>query len=401
MTDPQNRLASRKPATVGLLLTLTLLGVFPIDVVLPSFPALSEHFGRSSSDIALSVSLYAVGIALSQLLVGPLSDAMGRKNLLLIGISVSAVGATGCVLADGYWSFLFFRVVQALGCGCFVLSQALIQDLFTGREQQRLRIFLVTCGGIFISVSPLAGTGLQSWMGWRGSFLVFVALAVGVFVGASLLLKPSPAGHPRRHLDFIASYRKVCGDFSFMAYWLTSALAFSCHFSFIVISPLVLIDQLQLSPEAFSWALLGYGLAYIGGGAVATVLSNRIDPQTQIITGLGLILAAGILMLGLSSQLGLSVATLLLPMIVCTAGTTIARAAAHTLAMNRFPEQAGTSASAGSVLIFIVGGLTSATISLTPLDMQVTLALCLMLLSLLGLGLNTLVRQRNSGLLVG
>ncbi|ROM69043.1 multidrug transporter CflA [Pseudomonas brassicacearum] len=401
MADTQDLPGTRKPATVGLLLTLTLLGVFPIDVVLPSFPALSEHFQRPSSDIALSVSLFAIGIALSQLLIGPLSDAMGRKNLLLIGISVSAVGATGCVLADGYWSFLFFRVVQALGCGCFVLSQALIQDLFTGGEQQRLRIFLVTCGGIFISVSPLAGTGLQSWMGWRGSFLVFVALAVGVFVGASLLLKPSPAGRPRKRLDFIASYRKVCGDFSFMAYWLTSALAFSCHFSFIVISPLVLIDQLQLSPEAFSWALLGYGLAYIGGGAVATVLSNRIDPQTQIITGLGLILVAGALMLGLSSQLGLSVTTLLLPMIVCTAGTTIARAAAHTLAMNRFPGQAGTSASAGSVLIFIVGGLTSAAISLTPLDMQITLALCLMLLSLLGLLLNTLVRHRHRGLLAG
>ncbi|MFL6532130.1 MAG: MFS transporter, partial [Pseudomonas sp.] len=270
MTDPQNRLAARKPATVGLLLTLTLLGVFPIDVVLPSFPALSEHFERPSSDIALSVSLFAVGIALSQLLVGPLSDVMGRKKLLLIGITVSAAGATGCVLADGYWSFLLSRIVQALGCGFFVLSQALIQDLFTGQEQQRLRIFLVTCGGIFISVSPLAGTGLQSWMGWRGSFLVFIALAIGAFIGASRLLQRSVAGSPPRRLDFIAAYRKVCCDFNFMAYWLTSALAFACHFSFIVISPLVLIDQLHLSPEAFSLALLGYGLAYIGGGAVAS-----------------------------------------------------------------------------------------------------------------------------------
>lgn len=401
MTDPQNRLAARKPATVGLLLTLTLLGVFPIDVVLPSFPALSEHFERPSSDIALSVSLFAVGIALSQLLVGPLSDVMGRKNLLLIGITVSAVGAAGCVVADGYWSFLGFRIVQALGCGFFVLSQALIQDLFTGQEQQRLRIFLVTCGGIFISVSPLAGTGLQSWMGWRGSFLVFIALAIAAFITASRLLQHPAAGNPPKRLDFIAAYGKVCGDFSFMAYWLTSALAFSCHFSFIVISPLVLIDQLHLSPEAFSLALLGYGLAYIGGGAVASVLSHRIDPQAQIIVGLGLILAAGLLMLGLANHLGLSVTTLLLPMIVCTTGTTIARAAAHTQAMNRFPGQAGTSASAGSVLIFIVGGLTSAVISLTPLDLQLALALCLILLSLLGLALNALVRLRDRVLLAG
>ncbi|MEN2395551.1 MFS transporter [Pseudomonas halotolerans] len=400
MTDTQD-LATRKAATVGLLLTLTLLGVFPIDVVLPSFPAMSEHFERPSSDIALSISLFAVGIAVSQLLVGPLSDAMGRKNLLLIGIIVSAIGATGCVVANDYWSFLLFRVIQALGCGCFVLSQALIQDLFTGQEQQRLRIFLVTCGGVFISISPLAGTGLQSWMGWHGSFLVFIALAVSVFLSASFLLKPLPTDSQPRRPHFIASYRKVCSDFAFMAYWLTSALAFSCHFSFIVISPLVLIDQLQLSPEAFALSMLGYGLAYIGGGAVATVLSNRIDPQTQILTGLGLILTAGVLMLGLSSHRGLSITTLLLPMIVCTAGTTIARAAAHTRAMNIFPEQAGTSASAGSVLIFIVGGLTSAVLSLTRLDLQTTLALCLILLSLLGLALNGLLRHRHRELLTG
>jgi DHA1 family bicyclomycin/chloramphenicol resistance-like MFS transporter len=158
---------------------------------------------------------------------------------------------------------------------------------------------------------------------------------------------------------------------------------------------------LHLSPEAFSLVLLGYGLAYIGGGAVASVLSNRIDPQAQIVTGLGLILAAGLLMLGLANYLGLSITTLLAPMIVCTAGTTIARAAANNQAMTLFPAQAGTSASAGSVLIFIVGGLTSAVISLTPLDLQLALALCLILLSLLGLALNALVRQRDRGLLPG
>ncbi|MCJ8203266.1 MFS transporter [Pseudomonas sp. RGM2987] len=400
MADTRAFSHTRKPVTVGLLLTLTLLGVFPIDVVLPSFPALSEHFGRSSSDIALSVSLFAVGIAFSQLLVGPLSDAMGRKNLLLIGISVSALGAAGCVLAESFGGFLLFRVVQALGCGFFVLSQALIQDLFTGLEQQRLRIFLVTCGGVFISVSPWAGTGLQSWMGWPGSFLVFIILAIGAFLGACLFLH-HPAGCPPRPMSFIASYRKVCGDPGFMAYWLTSALAFSCHFSFIVISPLLLIDQLQLSPEAFSLVLLGYGLAYIGGGAVATLLGNRIESQTQIIVGLGLIFAAGMLMLGLACQFGLSVTTLLLPMLMCTVGTTIARAAAHTQAMNIFPAHAGTSASAGSVLIFIVGGLTSAAISLTPLDRQVTLALCLILLSFLGLMVNALVRHRYGTLPTG
>lgn len=401
MPDLSERPSIHKRAIVGLLSMLTLLGVFPIDVVLPSFPALSEHFRNSSSDIALSVSLFAVGIALSQLLIGPLCDALGRKKLLLIGIAVSAIGATGCVFTDNFWLFLLFRIIQALGCGCFVISQALIQDLFTGAQQQRLRIFLVTCGGIFISVSPLAGTGLQSWMGWRGSFIVFIVLAIGAFAGACLLLEGAVQGCRSRRMSLLASYRNVCGHFGFVAYWLTSAFAFSCHFSFIVISPLIFIEQLQLSQEAFSMTLLGYGLAYIGGGACATVLSNRIDSHAQIITGLGLILAAGLTMLVLFNILGLSITTVLLPMVVCTAGTTIARAAAHTQAMNIFPEQAGTSASAGSVLIFVTGGLTSAAISLSPFAMPLTLALCLIAFSLLGITLNALVRHRHRALMPG
>ncbi|WP_445571180.1 MFS transporter [Pseudomonas sp. E102] len=401
MADLSSRPSVDKPAIVGLLTMLTLLGVFPIDVVLPSFPALAGHFRNSSSDIALSVSLFAVGIALSQLLIGPLSDAMGRKTLLLVGIAVSVVGAAGCTLTDDFRLFLVFRIIQALGCGCFVLSQALVQDLFTGTQQQRLRIFLVTCGGVFISISPLAGTGLQGWMGWRGSFLVFIVLAIGAFAGACLLLEGPAQNCRSTRMNFFASYRRVCGHFSFMAYWLISALAFSCHFSFIVISPLIFIDQLQLSQQAFSVMLLGYGLAYIGGGAFATILDNRIDSHTQIITGLSLILTAGLSMLVLFYIIGLSITTVLLPMVVCTTGTTIARAAAHTRAMNTFAEQAGTSASAGSVLIFITGGLASAGISLSPLPLPFTLALCLIAFSLLGMTLNTLVRLRHRRLLPG
>lgn len=150
--------ATQKTSAIILLMTMTLLGVFPLDVILPSFPALAERFQTSSADIALSVSLFAIGLSFSLMLVGPLSDSLGRKKLLLGGMSVALVGAAGCVIASQYSWFLFFRVIQALGCGCFVLSQALVQDLFEGQEQERLRIAMVTASGIFISLSPLFGT---------------------------------------------------------------------------------------------------------------------------------------------------------------------------------------------------------------------------------------------------
>lgn len=226
----------QRRGAVSLLLTMVLLGVFPLDVLLPSFPAMAEHFRSSPADIALSISLFAVGIAFAQLLIGPLSDVIGRKGLLLAGMAVSMLGALGCTITSDYSLLLFFRLVQALGCGCFVLSQALVQDLFEGEERDRLRILMVTATGVFISVSPLAGTFLQASLGWRGSFWVFAALAAAVLIKAWRFLdngRPVASGSP---FKFFQAYRRVLGDRDFVGLWLISAFAFACHFSFIVIS---------------------------------------------------------------------------------------------------------------------------------------------------------------------
>ena len=103
-----------KPFLIALLMILTLLGVFPLDVVLPSFPALAEHFQTSTVDIARSISLFAIGFSCSLLWIGPLSDRIGRKKLLLASMTVAIVGAIGCITANNYSQFLLFRVVQAL-----------------------------------------------------------------------------------------------------------------------------------------------------------------------------------------------------------------------------------------------------------------------------------------------
>jgi Bcr/CflA subfamily drug resistance transporter len=390
----------KRRAAVILLMTMVLLGVFPLDVLLPSFPALAEHFQTTSADIAFSISLFAVGIALSQLLIGPLSDTIGRKGLLLAGMLVSIIGAAGCLLSTEYSWFLLFRVIQAIGCGCFVLTQALVQDLFEGKERDRLRILMVTASGIFISISPLAGTLLQQALDWPGSFVAFIALASAVFLKACFFLENQRPTNVMPQ-GIVQSYRLVYRDAGFLGYWLIAAIAFACHFSFIVISPLIFMDQLQLSPYEFSLTLLLYGLAYIIGGIVARLLGGRIAPNTQILTGLGLILFSGLVMLMLSTLLGLSTFTVLIPMIICTAGTTIARPIATSKAMEVFPDKAGTSAAAGNTLIFIFGGLISALINLSATDLQSTLALSFLLLSATGIGLNALITRRHRVLTAG
>ena len=387
--------ATRPGLAIVLLLSMVVLGVFPLDVVLPSFPALADFFDRTPGDIALSISLFAIGISLSQLLIGPLSDRFGRKSLLLAGMALSILGAAGCVLSTHYTGFLFFRCMQAVGCGCFVLSQALIQDLFIGKQRDQLRILMVTASGLAISLSPLAGTVLQDAFDWPGSFGVFIALGSIVWIMAWRHLRENPARKPSAH-GLLKAYAMVCRNPTFISYWLISAIAFACHFSFIVISPLLFLEQLHLSSYTYSLILLVYGAAYVGGGVLAHVLGKRISANWQIITGLLLIVLAGGVMWLLHRHAGLTVFNVLLPMIVCTTGITIARPIATSQAMDVFPDLAGTASSAGSALIFICGGVVSAWVNLSPASLQVTLAITFMALGLIALGLilSTSRRQR-------
>jgi DHA1 family bicyclomycin/chloramphenicol resistance-like MFS transporter len=394
MSEGNDAASVKRRATVTLLMTMTLLGVFPLDVVLPSFPDLGDYFQTSSSGISLSVSVFAISLALSVMLVGPLSDAWGRKKLLLGGIAIAAIGAVGCVFASDYRWFLAFRMVQAIGCGSFSLSQALIQDLFVGRERERIRIWMVTAGGVFISISPLLGTWLQSCLGWQGSFYVFMALAFVAWVGTYRLLKQIPPVRRAAHTGVFSAYWRLCSDVRFMGYWLISALAFACHFSFIVSSPIIFMERLALSPYEFAWALLLYGVAYVFGGVLASVLHRYLKANTQIIIGLGLIAVSGGLMLWLTRQFGLSTATVLISMLVCTIGTTIARPIVNSKAMSLHPENAGASTSVGAMLIFMFGGVISSVINLTPDNLTTTLALGFLMLSVAGLGVNAVINHK-------
>jgi len=375
-------------------MTMTLLAVFPLDVVLPSFPALSSHFHTTPSEIAESVSIFAIGLAVSLLLIGPLSDRFGRKRLLLAGIALSAIGAAGCLFAEDFAWFLGFRVVQAVGCGTLALSQALIQDLFAGRELERIRIWMTTAGGIFISSSPLMGTWLQLYGGWQASFYVFIALAIVVWLWSARLLGDSRSQHRPSSPGFFSGYWLLFSDIRFVGYWLISALAFACHFSFIVMSPLIFMEHLNLSAYQFAWALLLYGAAYVLGGVVASILHRTMASDRQINTGLALIAVSGAVMLWLGWQFGLSAATVLIPMLICTAGTTICRPIANSKAMSLYPQLAGTSTSAGSLLIFMCGGLISLVVNLASDNLSVALALCFLILSAIGLGLNALITPR-------
>jgi DHA1 family bicyclomycin/chloramphenicol resistance-like MFS transporter len=334
---------------------------------------LAQHFGVDAGYIAYSISLFAIGVAISQTIIGPLSDRVGRKRLLIAGLVVSVAGAVGCILTSSYEGFMAFRLLQAVGCGCFVLSQALVQDKFSGHQRNAMRILMTSASGLFISLSPLAGSVLQRYFGWAGSFQVFVVLAVVMLVLALKLLheKPiSPGG-----AGVLRSYQVLLEDRAFLVSSLFSCMAFACHFSFVVVSPLLLIEQLGLAEFAFSMVFLGYGLAYLIGGFIASWLNGRIAMHAQVGWGFALIGLAGLALCLVITLHDLGVFSLLLPLVLCTIGTTVVRPAATSHALGLHPERAGAAASLNNTMLFAFGGGASMLVASMRSSLPMSLAL--------------------------
>ncbi|WP_167362725.1 MFS transporter [Pandoraea faecigallinarum] len=366
--------------TSAIILTsaLTALSALPLDVMLPSFVSIANAYETSVDSIASLVGYFAITFSVAQLIVGPLSDQVGRRRVLLIGLLIAAFGAVGGALAQSYASHAMFRVVQAVGCSCFILAQAIIQDTFPGGTGLRARIFNVTFGGLCIAGSPLLGVTLQEHFGWQASFWLFAVISIGVLLHSARYLTDTPRTQHREPSDYAKLYWQLANHRAFLTYTLIGTIAFSCHFSFIILSPNLFFDILEFTSHDYAKVLLLYGGTYLLGGFLADRVAKRIAVQRQVQLGISMVGIASALMIALYFGLGDHAATAMVPMLVATLGTTLIRPAAATLAMALFENYAGTAAAASGAIRFFVAGTLSIGLSNIPLSKFLLLTLLLL-----------------------
>ena len=376
----------RQRASRFILITnISLISFFPLNILLPSFPALAEEFNTSTAEIALSTSLFTLVFAISQLITGPLSDKWGRKEVLLGCIVVSTLGSIGCVLATDYPGFLLFRAIQAIGCGFFVLGHALVEDLFEEQDRARVRIYYMTLSGSFVALSPLLGSWLQTTFDWQGSFYGFALMALGMFIHAQVILPSKAVSHQRTSVSVLRTLKSIAGNRDFIRYWWIAALVFACYFALISVTPLIFMDEFKLSEYQYALVLMVYGLAYFLGGIVASAVQKHISLTLQINIGLGLLGVAGALLALIINYEAMTTITLLIPMLISALAVTLVRPAAISAAMLLFSSSAGTAASAGNSIMFITAALSSAALAQTGDNLLITIAVSFIAFSLLGL----------------
>ena len=371
-----------------LITCISLISFFPINILLPSFPALSAHFDTPTADVALSISLFTLVFAISQLVAGPLSDKWGRKEVLVGCIGLSILGAIGCALAQDYLGFLLFRSVQAMGCGFFVLGHALVEDLFDEQDRARIRLYYMTLSGSFVALSPLIGSWLQTTFDWQGSFYGFALMALGMLIHALCLLPSKSASPHREPVSIIGTLKAVMRNKHFLRYWWIAALVFACYFALISVTPLIFMDALKLSEYQYALVLMVYGVAYLLGGVGASYLQKRIPLYRQINIGLALLTIAGGLLTLIVSMDAITTVTLLIPMLISALAVTLVRPAAISAAMLLFSNSAGTAASAGNSIMFLTAAVSSAALAQAGDHLLLTIALSFIVFSLWGLVTN-------------
>ncbi|WP_226475470.1 MFS transporter [Pseudomonas sp. MWU16-30323] len=374
-----------------LITCISLISFFPINILLPSFPALAARFDMPSADVALSISLFTLVFSISQLVAGPLSDKWGRKEVLLGCITLSILGAIGCALSTDYLSFLLFRSVQAMGCGFFVLGHALVEDLFEEQDRARVRLYYMTLSGSFVALSPLIGSWLQTTFDWQGSFYGFALMALGMLIHAFCLLPSKSASPHRTPVSIIGTLKDVATNRDFLRYWWIAALVFACYFALISVTPLIFMDSLKLSEYQYALVLMVYGVAYLLGGLAASYLQKRISLSRQINIGLGLLLIAGVLLMLIVGLGAITTITLLIPMLISALAVTLVRPAAISAAMLLFSSSAGTAASAGNSIMFITAAVSSAALAQAGANLLMTIAISFIVFSVWGVMTNARV----------
>ncbi|MFB3302908.1 MFS transporter [Pseudomonas sp. AMR01] len=367
-----------------LITCISLISFFPINILLPSFPALAARFDTPTADIALSISLFTLVFSVSQLIAGPLSDKWGRKGVLIGCITLSILGAIGCALASDYLTFLLFRGVQAMGCGFFVLGHALVEDLFEEQDRARVRLYYMTLSGSFVALSPLVGSWLQTTFDWQGSFYGFALMALGMLIHAFCILPSKSASPHRAPVSIFGTLKAVARNRDFLRYWWIAALVFACYFALISVTPMIFMDAFKLSEYQYALVLMVYGAAYLLGGVAASYLQKHISLSRQINLGLGLLLVAGVLLTLIISFEAITTVTLLIPMLISALAVTLVRPAAISAAMLLFSNSAGTAASAGNSIMFLTAAVSSAALAQAGSHMLMTIAISFIAFSLWG-----------------
>jgi DHA1 family bicyclomycin/chloramphenicol resistance-like MFS transporter len=400
---PSENVAPGRLRLILMLGALTAFAPLSIDMYLPALPALANDFQTGPSEVQLTLSAFFFGLALGQAIVGPLSDALGRRRPLVIGLAAYTIASLLCAAAPTISTLVALRFVQGFaGAAGIVVARAIVRDLHTGVAAARFMSVLMLVSGLAPILAPVLGGQLLRIGPWQGVFLILAAfggvLLVVISLGFGETLPPE-----RRQTEglrgTVQTFRVLLADRSFVGYALACGLSLAAIFSYIAGASFVFQDIYGVSPQMFSFIFGANAIGLVAAGQVNGRLVGRVEPLRLLTLGLITSTLGGVTLLAVvaSGDLGRGLGLLgfVVPLFVVIAPIGFIMPNATVLALSGAPRTAGSASALLGLLQFGLGAAVAPLVgiagSTTALPMALLIAgleiAALLALLVLGRGL--------------
>jgi DHA1 family bicyclomycin/chloramphenicol resistance-like MFS transporter len=344
---------------LALLIAMTGMGSLSLNILVPAMPSLVTSFAADPASVQLTVSLYLMGLAVAQLVFGPLSDRFGRRPVLLAGLALASVASTAAIFAAGIAALIAARAVQSLGASTGqTIGRAIIRDLYD-REHAASMIGLVTSVVVLMPmVAPLIGGILDTVFGWQSIFVFVALLSVTVFVWAVLALPEtrSVATAPGESSHLLAGMRALGASPRFFGYALCAGLGSAPFFTFLGGAPYVVVGMLgRTSAEYGMWFFIP-SIGFMAGNFAVSRLTGRFTIDAMIGWGIVLTIVGCALNIFVYRALpGWEMATIFLPQIIIGFGNGLLLPTSIAGAVSIRPQVAGTASGMTGFIQMAIG----------------------------------------------
>ncbi|HEY9163254.1 MAG TPA: Bcr/CflA family multidrug efflux MFS transporter [Magnetovibrio sp.] len=378
------RLKPHSLRTTALIIALVATGPLSTDMYLPALPDIRAAFAVDTAAVQMTLSVFLVGLAVAQLILGPLSDRFGRRPVLIGGMALYAVASVACVFAPNIEVLMIARFAQAFGvCAGGVVGRAVVRDIHGRIEAARMLSHISTAIAVAPLVAPLVGGHLSVAFGWASVFWAMAVIGLLVFA-ATLLTLPETNNQPMTDAlnpkRFMVNYSTLLSDANYRGYLFTVAFSFSGLFAFISGSSFVLIETLGMAPDHFGFAFGFVVVGFMVGSHLSGRWVKRIGVERLVALGGRMAMLTSLLALTLNYIGPVTIFSVVVPMALYLVSVGMILPSSMAGAIAPYPTMAGAaSALLGFVQMFMAacaGALVGHIHDGTAVPMMLVLALC-------------------------
>ena len=344
-----------------LLGSLSLLGPFTIDTYLPAFPTIVEEFHTSASLVQVSLTTCLLGLALGQLIIGPMSDVQGRRKPLIIFLGLYLLSSLICAVAPNIYMLIVSRFIQGFAAaGGLVISRAVVRDLYSGRELTKFFATLMLIGNLGPIVAPIIGGAILSFANWKVVFLVLTFIGIILTVVVAFRLEetlPAEKHVPSNIKQVVMNFGSLLKDREFAGYAFTQGFTTAGIFAYVSGISFVYQNIYGVSPQVFSLLFGINGVGLIIGTQIVGRLS-KFSERTFLKSGLALSMSASILLV-IAILVHAPLVAVAIPIFLFVTSISIIGTSSFSLAMETKGHMAGSASALLGLLPFLLGSLTA------------------------------------------